>query len=146
VIGAVVLDWNGSAWAEEPTPWTTAPASGIGAPSALACPSAGLCLVVNGSGYALRSGAGTWTPEQVIDPHGGLDALSCPTATFCVAADDDGFALQWDGSSWSAPVRVVPTATQYPGIGTVVSCPSTQFCMVMNSDGDYATYAAGGLP
>jgi hypothetical protein len=52
--------------------------------------------------------------------------------------------VSWNGASWSAPEQVIPTATEYPGIGTTVSCPTIQFCMVMNSDGDYSTYNGPG--
>jgi hypothetical protein len=61
-----------------------------------------------------------------------------------VAADEDGWVMSWNGSTWSSPVQILPAATDYPGIGTFVSCPNPQFCMVMNSDGDYATYAGPG--
>jgi hypothetical protein len=144
VVGPSVLDWSGSSWSVEPAPWTSSLVSGAADPTAIACPSAGECLIVNGSGFAERTPGGGWSPEQTIDPHGELDGLSCPSTTFCMATDADGSVVSWNGSTWSAPVRVVPAATDYTGIGTSVSCPDTQFCMVMNSDGDYATYAGPG--
>ncbi len=144
VVGASVLDWNGSTWSEEAVPWTSSLVSGTSDPTAISCPTPGQCLVVNGSGFALRSAGTGWSTEQTVDPHGGLDSLSCPTASFCVAADEGGSVLSWNGSTWSPPIQILPGATDYPGIGTFVSCPSAQFCMVMNSDGDYATYAGPG--
>jgi hypothetical protein len=146
VVGGSVLDWNGSTWTQEPTRWTASLAVGTGDPTAISCPSAGECLIVNGTGVS-SGGAGTgWSPEQTIDSHGGLDAISCPTTTFCVAADQGGSAVLWNGSSWSAPTQILPTASQYTGIGTFVSCPSPQFCMMMNADGDYATFSGPGAP
>ena len=144
VVGATVLDWNGSTWSEESAPWTSSLVSGASDPTAISCPTPGLCLVVNGSGFSLRSPGTGWSTEQTVDPHGGLDSLSCPTASFCMAADEGGSVTSWNGSTWSPPVQILPVATDYPGIGTFVSCPTSQFCMVMNSDGDYATYAGPG--
>ncbi len=144
VVGTAVLDWNGSTWSDEPVPWTSSLASGTSNPTAIACPTPGQCVIVNGRGFSQRSPGTGWSSEQTIDPHGGLDSLSCPTVSFCMAADEGGSVMAWNGSTWSSPAQVLPGATDYPGIGTFVSCPDTQFCMVMNSDGDYATYAGPG--
>jgi hypothetical protein len=140
VVGAAVLDWDGTTWSEEPTPWTVMPPAG---PTAMACPSTHLCAIVAGSNLWVRNGQG-WTSGGTIDPGGALNAISCPTASFCLATDTTGKALTWNGSSWSSPRQVVPPAIQYPDRGTFLSCPSASFCMVMNGDGDYATYAAPG--
>lgn len=142
VVGTSVLDWNGTSWSVEPTPWTPSLAAGS-ASTAIACPSPTLCAVVNGSGLRYRNGSGTWSPVETIDPGGNLDAISCPTTTFCMAADSGGSVMLWDGSSWAAPRQVIPSATQYPGAGTSLSCPTKTSCMVMNADGDFATYSAG---
>ena len=144
VVGANVLDWNGSTWSDEPAPWTSSLVSGASDPTAISCPTPGQCLIVNGSGFSVRSPGTGWSTEQTVDPHGQLDSLSCPTTSFCMAADEGGWVITWNGSAWSSPVQILPGATDYPGIGTFVSCPSSQFCMVMNSDGDYATYAGPG--
>lgn len=144
VIGTSVLEWNGSTWSEEPSGWTAAATSGPAQPSAIACPTTTWCAAVNGTGVSLRTGGTQWSTMQTIDPRGGLDSISCPTTSFCLAADDGGAVVSWNGASWSAPDQVIPTATEYPGIGTTVSCPTIQFCMVMNSDGDYSTYNGPG--
>jgi len=143
VVGTSVLDWDGSSWTLEPSPWTT---SSPAEPSdtAISCLSAGQCLIVNGTGMSLRTAGSGWSTPQVIDPRGGLDAISCATPSFCVAADQGGAVVQWNGTVWSAPQQVIPAASEYPGTGTSVACPSAQFCMILNSDGDYATYSGPG--
>jgi hypothetical protein len=142
VIGSSVLDWNGTAWSQEPVPWTTTTVTG---PTALACPTTRLCAIVAGPDLWVRNGTAGWASAGTIDPGGVLDAISCPTASFCLAADTAGKVLAWDGSTWSAPRQVVPTAVQYTGPGTSLSCPTARFCMVINGDGDYATYS-GPVP
>jgi len=143
VVGATVLDWDGSTWAQESAPWTSSPTSGPSDPTALACPSATTCIIANGSSVSVRSAGSGWSPEETIDTRGGLDSISCPSASYCLAADTGGSVVAWNGTSWSAPRQVIPAAAEYPGLGTSVSCASPQFCMVMNGDGDYATYSGG---
>jgi hypothetical protein len=144
VVGTSVLDWDGSTWTQEPSPWTSALVSGPSDPTAIACPSTSLCFIVNGTGVSMRTAGDQWSAEATIDPHGELDSISCPSTSFCLAADQSGSVVMWNGTTWSTPVQVIPAATEYTGIGTSVSCPSAQFCMVMNSDGDYATYTGPG--
>jgi hypothetical protein len=146
VIGSSVLDWNGSSWSQEPSPWTSTLATGSSDPSAISCTGTAWCAVVNGTGVSTRNAGGPWSPEQTVDPDGGLDSISCPSASFCVAADRGGGVVTYDGSEWTAPDRVTAEATEYPGIATTVSCPSTTFCMVLNSDGEYATYSGAARP
>jgi hypothetical protein len=141
VVGSSILDWNGSSWSQEHSPWTSTLAGGATDPTAIACPTTSWCAVVNGNGVSVRTDGGPWSAEQTIDSEGELDSISCPSASFCVGADQAGGVVTWNGSGWSAPVRVIPEATEYPGIATTVSCPNSAFCMVLNSDGDYATYA-----
>jgi hypothetical protein len=144
VVGTSVLDWNGSSWSLEGSPWAgSLPPSGNGAPEATAigCPSPTLCAIVSGSGLAFRNGSRTWSPVQILDPGGDLDAISCPTRSFCMAADTGGSVVTWNGTSWSDPVSVIPPARIYTGLDTSVACTSSRFCMVMNADGDYATFA-----
>ncbi len=141
VVGTSVLDWNGSSWSLEPTPWTPLLPDPSGA-TAIACPTTSLCAIVNGSTLSYRNGTKTWSSLQTIDPRGVLDAITCPSASFCVAADSGGSIVTWNGTSWSSPHQVIPQATEYPGIGTSLACPSVHYCLVMNADGDFATYSA----
>lgn len=144
VVGSSVLDWNGDTWSEEAAPWTASLAPGAAVPVAISCPTTSLCAVVNGDDIVVRGADHTWTSRQTLDPGRQLDAVSCPSASFCVAVDDSGAVMVWNGKTWSGPTRVIPAATEYPGVGLSVSCPSAQFCMVMNADGDYATYDGPG--
>lgn len=141
VVGTSVLDWNGTTWSVEPTPWTPSLPAGSDA-TAISCATTSLCAIVSGTDLSYRNGSETWSPLEDIDPHGGLDAISCPTTTFCLAADSGGSVTAWNGSSWSVPQQVIPEATQYPGIGTALSCPSPDSCMLINADGDFATYSS----
>jgi hypothetical protein len=144
VVGTTVLDWNGTTWSAEASPWTTTLAAGADVPVSIACPTLTLCAVVNGDDIVVRGAGGAWSPRQVLDPGRQLDSIACPTRSFCIAADDTGAVMTWNGSTWSGPAQVVPAATQYPGNGVSVACPNPQFCMVMNGDGDYATYSGPG--
>ncbi len=139
VVGATVINWDGSSWSRLPTPW---PSPGVVSGSALSCPTATLCAIVSGSVVTYRNGGWStpWAAPQAVDPGGSLDSISCPTPAFCMAADTSGDVVSWNGSTWSPPVRVLPPPTTYPGIGTTVSCSSSRFCMVVNGDGDYATF------
>jgi hypothetical protein len=141
VVGTSVLDWNGTTWSIESSPWTPALAAGSTA-AAISCPTTTLCAIVSGTGLSYRNGGRTWSPLETIDPHGGLDAISCPTTSFCMAADSGGSMVTWNGTAWSSPVRVIPQASQYPGIATSLSCPTVHYCLVMNADGDFATYSS----
>ncbi len=147
VVGTAVLDWSGRTWSEEAAPWsTTLPGSSAstsinGDPTAISCPTSTLCVIVNGSDVSYRNGSATWSPAQSVDPGGTLDSISCPQMTYCMAADANGSIVTWDGTSWAAPIRAIPAATNYTGIGTSVSCSSAGFCMVINGDGDYATFS-----
>ena len=101
---------------------------------------------MNGTGVSAGRLGGPWSGQEPVDANGQLDSISCPSATFCLASDAGGSVVTWNGAAWSGPNRVIPAATEYPGIGTTVSCPSPQFCMVLNSDGDYATYSGSATP
>jgi hypothetical protein len=141
VVGTTVLDWNGSSWSAESTPWASTLAADVAAPVSIACPTVTLCAIVNGDAIVVRNGGKPWTSRQTLDPGRQLDSISCPSRTFCIAADDTGAVMLWNGSTWTGPQQVVPAAAEYPGIGVSVSCPNPQFCLLMNADGDYATYS-----
>ncbi len=140
-VGTAVLDWNGTSWRTEPSPFGLA---GMVGDSAVACPTAALCAIVHGTAVSVRSLGGTWSAPTVIDPAGDLDALACPTADRCLAADGHGNVLTWSGGAWSAPAKVIPAPVDYAGDGTTLACPTAGFCMVLNGDGDYATFQGPG--
>lgn len=146
VVGATVLVWDGSTWVEQPSPWTTSLVSGASDPTAISCPTTTTCFIVNGTGVSVGGPGGSWSSEADVDSSGGLDSISCPSTTFCLAADRGGSVIVWNGTTWSAPEPVIPSASEYPELGTFVSCPSAQFCMIMNGDGDYASYSGSAVP
>jgi len=145
VVGASVLVWDGSSWAEQPLPWTASLVPGASDPTAISCATTSVCAIVNGTGVSMGGAESSWSAEDTVDPGGGLDSISCPSTTFCLAADEGGSVITWNGTTWSAPQPVIPAATEYPGMGTFVSCPTAQFCMIMNGDGDYATYSGSAI-
>ena len=69
--------------------------------SAISCPSAQLCLAVDGSGDLVSSsnptgGPATWTTADIDGTSlglNGLTAISCPTSSFCAAVDLMGNVL-----------------------------------------------------
>jgi hypothetical protein len=136
VVGTTVLDWNGTAWSQEPSPWIlgTDPHG-----AAVSCSTPTLCALVSGPDLSYRNGTGGWSTPTAIDPGAVLDAVSCPTPDYCVAADTTGSVLTFDGSTWSAPVRVLPAPSEYAVLGTSVDCTATRFCMVISGDGEYTT-------
>jgi hypothetical protein len=79
-------------------PWT---ATVMGSTArAIACPAAGYCVAVDGSGGALTYADGTWSAVTRINGTVAADALSCPAVGRCVAADHDGNVL-----SYAPPAR-----------------------------------------
>jgi hypothetical protein len=74
-------------------PWKIAHIDPIDALTAIDCPSAHLCIAVDGSHDAFTAtnptgGVSAWKRTTGID--GDLNALSCPTTTLCLAVDGDG--------------------------------------------------------
>jgi hypothetical protein len=142
----LVEHWDGTGWAEQPTP----PAGDAGSDlTSVSCPSAGTCTAAGyyiddgdeGPGaapLAMRWQAGTWaiqpTPGNALgNTITGLSAVSCPTATACIAvgSDPDGnpIALRWNGTTWLT-MRVRGTSTS-PGL-TGVSCSSPDACTAVS--------------
>jgi len=139
MVGATVLDWDGSSWSTSDAPWAAGASSGD---TAVSCRVAGTCVAVHGSSVSVRTPGSGWSAPRFIDGNGHLDAVTCPTLAMCMAADAYGNIVRLSGGSWTAPLKVVPTPVTYAGDGTSLSCPSDQFCMVLNGDGDYATWQA----
>ena len=147
VVGTSALDWDGTTWSEEPTPWT---ADAAGRPDRRRLPDHPPLRHRRRPGLWVRNGAtGLVTgrdhrpgrrarrhllPDRLVLPgrrHGRegahlerLDVVGAPT-----------------GRPTGRPVRRSP-APRSPA-------RAASFCMVMNGDGDYATYsgpAPGATP
>jgi hypothetical protein len=89
--------------------WTEAAAVGLNA-YGLSCPTATLCVGVNG-GAALTStnptgGAGAWSVTQNIDEQGNLESVSCPSVSLCVAADAEGDVVIGTPAAAAVPATV----------------------------------------
>ena len=137
MVGASVLDFDGTSWSVSDAPWTSGPTSGD---TAVSCPMTRVCIAVHGFSVSVRLPGSAWSTPRAVDGNGSLDSVSCPTIATCTAADAYGNVIRSTGTTWTAPQKVIPTASSYGGDGTSVSCPSEQFCMVLNGDGDFATY------
>ena len=110
------------------------------APSAIACPSEGLCVAADRSGHVLYTGdpaapSPSWSAPVQIDPGHALTALACASASLCVAVDAGGQALSSTDptggvSAWR--VRSVDGTTGLTG----VSCPSVSLCVAVDEAGN----------
>jgi hypothetical protein len=107
----------------------------FGGMSGVSCPSASLCVAVDGSGRALIYNGSSWSAPTGIDGTNGPRSVSCPSASFCAAVDAKGNALTYNGSSWSAPASIDSKASF-----SSVSCPSASFCAAVDFNGNALTY------
>ena len=116
---------------------------------AVSCPSASLCVAVDGSGNVLTStnpagGTGAWTRPRISQPgYDELLAVSCPTVSLCVAGDDSGDVLVSTNPTSPAPwTRFQVNAHGSPQAYTPIrgiSCPSAQLCVAVDGAGDVIT-------
>jgi hypothetical protein len=129
------------------TPQYTDPASpsscGLGGPcaaiSALSCPSATLCVAVDGDGDVLSStdptgGASAWStttgdPQCTVGASSGWcyggGGVSCPSASFCVVSD--GRSVLTSSNPASGPWETAPSSVA-PAI-FAGSCPTNDLCV-----------------
>jgi hypothetical protein len=99
----------------------------------ISCPSATLCVVVDGAtkGNVLVStaptgGAHAWTSKTIGT--GPLTSVSCPSVTMCVAAGDQHY-VSLDPAAAAASVWK-GTGTQLGGGAfSAISCPTTAMCL-----------------
>ncbi len=141
-IGAV------TAHAQAPLGWSTAVHSdslgGVKGITAISCPSASLCVAVDGNGNVLYSNSpatGAWSTPVLVDPgtH-SFTAISCPLTTLCFATDNHG-SVYWS----MAPTSGVASAWTQESIndGTTqlngISCPSSALCVAVDNVGDILT-------
>ena len=103
----------------------------------VSCPSASLCVAVDGEGNVLTSsspagGVGAWSVSSIPGVF-GLESISCATATMCVAQDGSGDVVTstdpaGGGATWTK-------ANLTGGAGrTQISCPSTSLCVASFDD------------
>jgi hypothetical protein len=114
--------------------WSSAPIDGGKALTGVSCPSASLCVAVDGEGDVLTStkpANGKWTLASTHAGH-DLTGVSCASATLCVAVDSGGYVLATSeplGTKWS--VRKVD-----PVELLAVSCWEAGSCVALDSAGD----------
>jgi hypothetical protein len=137
---------SGSARAASPLNWSS-PAlvdhqPPLGSNHFVSCPSASLCVVVDGRGNAVTStdptgGASAWTVRNV-DGSNMLGGVSCPSASLCVAVDGAGDVLTSTSPTGGASAW---TVTNVDGSNSVtgVSCPSTSLCVAVDNAGNVLT-------
>ncbi len=137
-------------WAPPVRADTTPPFAYPTAIEGVSCPSASLCVAVDGSGDVLTSieptgGAAAWT-SATIDADSGLTAVSCPSTALCVAVDGSGDVLTstdpTGGSGAWSEVKV-DAMTRIAS----VSCASASLCVAGDSDGNaiLSTNPTGGV-
>jgi hypothetical protein len=110
------------------------------APSAIACPSEGLCVAVDRFGHVLYTGdpaapSPSWSEPVQIDPGHALTALACASASLCVAVDASGQALSSTdptGGKSAWPTASIDGTTGLTG----VSCPSESLCVAVDGAGN----------
>lgn len=117
-----------------------------GISSAIACPSARLCIAADRTEIAVsRNPAGgpvTWHLSQIVPGDSDLTSISCPSVTFCVATDDAGKAYisrnpAGGAHAWTA-AEIDPNVSPFHG-ELYVSCPSSAFCAAVDTVGNVVT-------
>jgi hypothetical protein len=108
-----------------------------GDPTAVSCPSAVFCEMVDAAGSAFTYQSGSWSGPVKVDPSTPLRAISCPTAQFCAAVGDDGIVAIDQAGVWAA--STVGTADI-----TAVSCRGGKFCIAVDVDGEALTFTGAG--
>jgi hypothetical protein len=113
---------------------------------AVSCPSATLCVAVDGNGDIVTSdgpfaGGGRWTPTSSVDAAGALEAVSCASAQLCVAVGGGDIAVSTSPSAGARAWKVVGVERQFSDGGSLssVSCPAPTLCVAGDADGDVVT-------
>ncbi len=153
----LALTWSGSTWTATATPQpSTASSVGI---SAMACPSASVCVAVGsyadksgvGHGLALTRSGSTWTaaatPRQANATSDYLSILTCPATSECVAGglyDTAGglqspFTVTGFGGRWTEAATPIPANATGGGQLWDIACPSAARCFAVGT----ASTAAG---
>jgi hypothetical protein len=129
-----------AAQAAAPLTWSRAVSIDPGqTPSAIACPSEGLCLVVDRAGRVLHttsppeSPSPSWSAPRTIDPGRALTALACAPIGLCAAVDESGAVLASTDPEAGAGSWQRTDIDSQPLTG--VSCPSTTLCVAVDQTG-----------
>lgn len=119
--------------------------------TAIACPSAEICIAVDQAGNAFNYDgnptaseeeaipfAANWSKSEPIDPHVSLISLTCPTDYFCAALDRDGRVVTRTMGLWGPP-EAVGANFQLDAL----SCGSPTSCIAVGNE--YVGVVPAGL-
>lgn len=135
----------GATWSDTGLSWINA---AIVDPD-VACPSAGLCVVVDGDEHVLSStnpsaASPTWRSTGVEPDGRSLKSVACATTSLCVATDDRGYVLTSTNPAdgvWSAPTKLTAGRALND-----VSCTPDPLCVALGADGRVFTSTAPAAP
>jgi hypothetical protein len=130
---AVTATQAASADAASPGRWHRVAHLDPAVPSAVKCPSASLCVAVDGASNAITTtnpyaGGQAWSVQQV-DPGDALHDISCPSARLCIAVDQAGQVLTTTSPS-AGPATWQTGLVDNSGLASV-SCPSVSLCVAV---------------
>ena len=114
--------------------------------TAISCPPAGQCLIVNGTELSVRAAGSGWSPRPGHRPTRWSSTRSPVPDPVVLRRRRPGRrrpAVERNRMVGARTMSFPPPASTR---GSGPRCParSAQFCMVLNSDGDYATYSGPG--
>jgi hypothetical protein len=104
--------------------------------TAVSCPTATFCVVVDDGDNVVIYHSGTWSAPENLAGGPGLNSVSCTSETFCLAGDSGGNLWRYDGANWTALSSPSTTTTRY-----ALSCVSPTFCALSGADAS----GAGGV-
>lgn len=133
-----------SAQAASPLSWSAPVSVDPGqTPSAIACPSTGLCVAVDRVGQVLHTSDPTapspaWSKPAGIDSGHTLTSLACAPTGLCVAVDESGEQLTSTDPRGGAGTWRGTSIDGVTGL-TGVSCPSATLCVAVDQAGNALT-------
>lgn len=136
--------------------WTWRPplaTLGANAITGVACPTARLCVAVDGSGHALTStdpagGSRAWTLTTVTHVPGGegLVGVACPSASLCVAAGAFGDVVVSHDPGAGRGATWTDSLIDPQHLLTSISCPTTSLCVASDNEQSVLTNIHPGMP
>jgi hypothetical protein len=101
-----------------------------GGPTAISCPTASFCAMVDQSGNAFVRRHGKWSRAKRLE----LDqvrAVSCASPRFCMAVSDSD-AFRYNGKTWTRTAAIRAPASVDTGVTlSGVSCPTVGTCIAV---------------
>lgn len=118
------------------------PPSGV-APD-ISCPTAYLCVAVDGEGNVRTStnptaGRAAWTTRRVDRRGAALTGVSCPSSRLCVAVDNRGNVFTSSHPAAGPGAWTESSVDRFDGGLNAVSCPSAHLCFAVDGNGNAVT-------